>query len=93
MSGYDAIDHMVRYRKIETIQKVYVPIIAAVIAAVSLFICFGKASFVGDYAAIIALAAGGVTYLSGLAATAVMIKDWDKRGQVLAAANKDQDKP
>jgi hypothetical protein len=63
MTGYDAIDHMVRYRKIETIQKVYVPVIAAVVAALALFVCFPRAGFVGDYAAIIALFAAAVIYL------------------------------
>jgi hypothetical protein len=93
MTGYDAIDHMVRYRKIETIQKVYVPVIAAVVAALALFVCFPRAGFVGDYAAIIALFAAAVTYLSGLAVTAVMMKDWDKRGQALSVANNERDKP
>ena len=93
MSSYDKLDHLASYRKIETIQKVHVPVIAASAAAVTLFICFGKAGFVGDYAAIIALAAAVVTYLSGLAAIAVMMKAWDKRGQALAAANKNQDRP
>ena len=55
------------------------PIIAAVAATVTLFICFGNAGFIDDYAAIIALAAATVTNLSGMAATEVMMKDWNRR--------------